>query len=617
MFAAALGYASPSHAAVSVFFSSTPDCLGTAAANFSSGGPTVPMSLCMTTTTPTKTCGHTIILQAAVGEGGRFFALGTSSLGPNYADGNTVPPPYPLSIDNPPVTADLGGTITGSAAIASAANQRLATFDLSPQSGATNSTYAISLNSASIVAVDAGDDTCGGTTVPTEAPISASFTLTRTNAPVFTSPASVTFTTGGNNSFTPTAIGSPTPTITQSGVLPSGITFTGGALQGTPATAGVFNITFTATNVSGSVMQSFQLTTSAGSTATQTISFTGPNTQPFSPAPITLSATASSGLPVTLSSNTQSICSVVGTTLTMITAGSCTIAANQAGGSGYAVAATVLWTFGITGGIPGAPTIGTPTAGDGQATVAFTAPTSSGGSAIISYTASCAVSGNSPVTRSGNSSPITVTGLTNGALYQCSVTATNANGTGPTSASAGVTPAAGPVTLVGVQSRKIHNTAGTFDIPINFGVALAGLVSVEPRSIGAGHTIVFQFTGPITSAGTVSVVDAVPVAVGSAMTSFSGNEITVTLTGVPNNKRVTISLANVNGAGIGASASIGFLVGDVNNTRTVTSLDILQVKAKSGQATDITNFVYDLNTSGGVSSTDILQVKASSGLSIP
>jgi hypothetical protein len=77
---------------------------------------------------------------------------------------------------------------------------------------------------------------------------------------------------------------------------------------------------------------------------------------------------------------------------------------------------------------PDAPTIGTATAGDGQATVTFTAPANNGGSAITSYTVTSSP-GN--FTATGSSSPITVSGLNNGTSYTFTVTATNAVGTGP------------------------------------------------------------------------------------------------------------------------------------------------------------------------------------------
>jgi hypothetical protein len=91
--------------------------------------------------------------------------------------------------------------------------------------------------------------------------------------------------------------------------------------------------------------------------------------------------------------------------------------------------------------VPGAPTIGTATAGNASASIAFTAPASSGGSAITSYTATC-TGGGASKTGTGTASPITVSSLTNGTTYSCSVTATNAIGTGAASGTASVTPAA-------------------------------------------------------------------------------------------------------------------------------------------------------------------------------
>ena len=97
----------------------------------------------------------------------------------------------------------------------------------------------------------------------------------------------------------------------------------------------------------------------------------------------------------------------------------------------------------------------------------------------------------------------------------------------------------------------------------------------------------------------------------------TSNEFVVTLPGTEDNTRVTVSLTNVNNAGVNAAASIGFLVGDVNNSLSVTATDILQVKGRSGQVTDATNFKFDLNASGSITASDILAVKGRSGLVLP
>ena len=89
--------------------------------------------------------------------------------------------------------------------------------------------------------------------------------------------------------------------------------------------------------------------------------------------------------------------------------------------------------------VANAPTIGTATAGSGSASVTFTAPSDVGGGAITGYTVISTPSG---ITGTGTSSPITVSGLTNGTAYTFKVFATNAYGpSGLSAASNSATPA--------------------------------------------------------------------------------------------------------------------------------------------------------------------------------
>ena len=92
--------------------------------------------------------------------------------------------------------------------------------------------------------------------------------------------------------------------------------------------------------------------------------------------------------------------------------------------------------------VPGAPTGVTAASGNGQATVSFTAPTDNGGSPITGYEVT-AMPGN--VKAIGLSSPIAVTGLTNGTSYTFTVKAINAVDKSESSAvSNAVTPIAPP-----------------------------------------------------------------------------------------------------------------------------------------------------------------------------
>ena len=170
------------------------------------------------------------------------------------------------------------------------------------------------------------------------------------------------------------------------------------------------------------------------------------------------------------------------------------------------------------------------------------------------------------------------------------------------------------LTLTAVQSRK-----SGFDLPIDAMQTMSGNVTVESRGIGIGtsHTIVFQFDELISSTGALAVVDNTLTAVSGAAATISGNDVVVTLSALADNKRVRITLTNVNGVGLNVTVSLGFLVGDVNNTLSVNSSDISSVKARSGQTTTASNFKFDLNATGAINSSDISAVKARSGLVLP
>ena len=187
----------------------------------------------------------------------------------------------------------------------------------------------------------------------------------------------------------------------------------------------------------------------------------------------------------------------------------------------------------------------------------------------------------------------------------------------PASGTVNVTPQVNAaIALSSAFSRKIHGGAGKQDIPIDLSQGIGGLVTVEPRTIGSGHNIVFQFDQTVSVEGTATVVDTAGSPMGSTTVAISGSEVTVTLTGIADNQRATVSLAGVNGT-LNVTASIGFLVGDGNSTRSVNATDVTAVKTRNGQAVTGANFKYDVNASGSITAADVSAVKARVGLVLP
>jgi len=74
-------------------------------------------------------------------------------------------------------------------------------------------------------------------------------------------------------------------------------------------------------------------------------------------------------------------------------------------------------------------------------------------------------------------------------------------------------------------------------------------------------------------------------------------------------------VTGING-GATASASIAFVRGDVDATRSVTASDILRAKGYVGQATGGGNFLNDVDLDGSITNTDVTAVQGNSGSQI-
>jgi hypothetical protein len=94
----------------------------------------------------------------------------------------------------------------------------------------------------------------------------------------------------------------------------------------------------------------------------------------------------------------------------------------------------------------------------------------------------------------------------------------------------------------------------------------------------------------------------------AAAPTFSGNDVIVGLTNVANQQYVTVTLTNVmpvdGGAAGSASIRAGFLLGDVNQGRTVSVADLGLINVQLSQPVTAANFIDDVNASGTVSVAD-------------
>ena len=114
--------------------------------------------------------------------------------------------------------------------------------------------------------------------------------------------------------------------------------------------------------------------TSTPTLTAQTISFASPGNQTLSSTAVTLTASASSGLAVTLTSSTPTVCIANGALLSLLGVGTCTVTASQLGDATFAAATPVNTTFSVT--VPVGPALS-------AQTIAFTSP----GNLVLGITA--------------------------------------------------------------------------------------------------------------------------------------------------------------------------------------------------------------------------------------
>jgi hypothetical protein len=167
--------------------------------------------------------------------------------------------------------------------------------------------------------------------------------------------------------------------------------------------------------------------------------------------------------------------------------------------------------YGIWPSPPGSPTGVSATAGNASAVVSFSAPSNIGypTTGITGYTVTSSPGG---FTGTGASSPITVSGLSNGTAYTFTVRATNSTGTGVASLpSASVTPAAPPSWLFRYFGANDTSPLGVaVDSSSNVYISAQQNI-VKTNSVGAlqaqnRNNGTFQLSDPGVSYGSNNVV---------------------------------------------------------------------------------------------------------------
>ena len=225
-----------------------------------------------------------------------------------------------------------------------------------------------------------------------------------------------------------------------------------------------------------------------------TITFPALANTPFTSPPPTPAATASSGLPVSYASTTTGVCTIAGSTISFVKAGTCSIKATQAGNANYAAATAVTQSFSITAGVN---TITFPA----LANTPFTSPPP---------TPAATASSGLPVSYASTTTSVcTIAGSTIGFVSAgtCSITAAQAGNATyapatPVTQSFSVTAGANTITF-----PALANTPFTSPPPTPAATASSGLpVSYASTTTGvctiAGSTISFV------SAGTCSITAA-------------------------------------------------------------------------------------------------------------
>ncbi len=166
---------------------------------------------------------------------------------------------------------------------------------------------------------------------------------------------------------------------------------------------------------------------------------------------------------------------------------------------------------------------------------------------------------------------------------------------------------AGSFTLDTAVSRRMHGSAGTFDVAL----PLTGEPGVEDRSTGGSYGLIFSFNANVVS-GSAAVTSGTGIV--SGLPVFAGNTMTVNLTGVLDLQKITVTLTNVTSSDSqvlpATPVSRNVLLGDTTADKTVNSADGRLTKGQVGLPVTASNFRSDVDANGMINNADVRLVKS-------
>ena len=216
-----------------------------------------------------------------------------------------------------------------------------------------------------------------------------SLTVSPSTVPIITPAATGTTTVGVAYSQANPASGGTAPYsyALASGALPAGTTIdtATGTVSGTLTTSGAFSYAIKATDSQATpVTVTGSTVTGSIAKGTQTLTFAALADASLSASPLTLGATSNAaGATIVFSSSTTGVCTVSGTSLTLVATGVCTISADAGPTTNYIAATTVTRSFNVT---PAALVITPAASGTTKVGVAYSqANPATGGTGPYSY----------------------------------------------------------------------------------------------------------------------------------------------------------------------------------------------------------------------------------------